>query len=153
MDEGASRSGRRLSVNDSTKGMTRVLTLETGECTSGKNGEAGSRRPLSQRDGLQKPHANAVCCTGAMGGGSTARFKWRRIFWMTRASIIAAMIRSLPCWHTGQRSMSIEKTRLSNWAQLQFDEVRRPWDSSAPCWRGVGVRALRSLLCGAKHPP
>jgi hypothetical protein len=50
---------------------------------------------------------------------------------MTLLSIIAAMIRSLPCCHTGQLSISIQKSRLSKCAQLQFGE-------------GDGLRALPS---------
>ncbi len=49
--------------------------------------------------------------------------------------------------------MSIAKTRLSNRAQLQLGAALVPSDSSAPCWRGVGMMAARKLLCGAKQPP
>ena len=48
--------------------------------------------------------------------------------------------------------MSIENTRLSNRAQVQFGEVAEPSGSSTPCWRGVGMMAARKWLCGAKHP-
>ncbi len=47
--------------------------------------------------GLEAAHANAVWRAGAMAGGSTASFTCRRIFRMTLLSVIAAMIRSVPC--------------------------------------------------------
>lgn len=63
----------------------------------GKSPGAGARRSWEARDGGQALHANAACCAAARGGGSTASFRCRRIFWMTRTSVIAAMMRRVPC--------------------------------------------------------
>ena len=72
---------------------------------------------------------------------------------MTLPGVIAAMIRSVPCGHTGQRSMSMANTRLRHRAQLQCGEGELASGSSTPCWRGVGVMDPRSVLWGAQHPP
>lgn len=72
---------------------------------------SGHTSALRARDGLEKSHANAVCYAGAMGGGSTASFTCHRIFFMTRTSVIAAMIRGVPCIVL-RRAASGEKVRL-----------------------------------------
>ncbi len=43
------------------------------------------------REGLEAAHAHAVWRAGAMGGGSTASFRCRRIFRMTLPCVIAAI--------------------------------------------------------------
>ncbi len=48
-------------------------------------------------EGLEAAHAHAVWRAGAMGSGSAASFRCRRIFRMTRPCVIAAMIRRVPC--------------------------------------------------------
>jgi hypothetical protein len=58
---------------------------------------SGRTSALRAGYGLEPSHANAVCCAGAMGGGSAASFRCRRIFMMTLLSIMAAMMRSRPC--------------------------------------------------------
>ena len=63
------------------------------------------------------------------------------------------MIRNVPCCHMGQRSISMANTRLSSRAQLQCGKGVRASGSAMPYWRGVGMMAPRSLLCGAKQPP
>jgi hypothetical protein len=97
MHEGAGRSssaargrgrGTRMTVFTETerRGTHRRTTDRSG-CTSA----------LGAHYGLEQSHANAPCCAGASGGGSTARFTCRRIFWMTLLSLIAAMIRRRLC--------------------------------------------------------
>jgi hypothetical protein len=77
----------------------------------------------------------------------------RRIFRITLPCVMAAMIRSAPCGHHGQRAISSAKTRFSSRAQLQRGDSVLASGSSMPCWRGVGVIALRKPLWGAKQPP
>ena len=43
-----------------------------------------------------------------MGGGSAVRFRCRRIFVMISPCVMAAMIRSDPCWQNGQRAMAYD---------------------------------------------
>jgi hypothetical protein len=139
-------------------GGVRVTT--EGGPTDAANGppapQPPSRRRTSARragDGLETAQANTVCGAGAMGGGSAASFRGRRIFMMTLLSVMAAMRRSRPCRHTGQRAMSMAHTRLRHCAQRQCGEAVAPAGASTPCWRGVGMLAARSVLCGAQPPP
>ena len=60
---------------------------------------------------------------GAIGGGSVARFRWRSIVRMTSAWVMAAMIRSVPCPHAGQRAMAKANTRFSSRSQPQRGET------------------------------
>ena len=57
---------------------------------------------------------------------------------MTSPCVMAAMIRSAPCWQNGQRAMSRANTRLSSRAQLQRGDPVSVASSSYPllAWRG-----------------
>ena len=81
-----------------------LLQTDDGVHTDGDGGTSGREKHRSGRTsalracyGLETSHANATWRAGAMGGGSTASFRCRRIFLMTLTSLIAAMIRSVPC--------------------------------------------------------
>jgi hypothetical protein len=65
----------------------------------------GTYEAVRLRMGLQHPRRGQVedqakaswrTRAGAMGGGSTASFRCRRIFWITSPCVMAAMIRSAP---------------------------------------------------------
>ena len=55
--------------------------------------------PFPTRHGQAEDHAKASCRTraGAIGGGSTASFRCRRIVRITSPCMMASMIRSAPC--------------------------------------------------------
>jgi hypothetical protein len=108
-------------------------------------GEGGSQTQ-DQTTAAEPPRA------GAIGGGSAASFRCRRIFRITSPCVMAAMIRSAPRWHQGQRAMSRAKTRCSSRAQLQHGTPVSV-SSSTPCWRGVGMTLPHRWLWGAKQPP
>ena len=90
---------------------------------------------------------------GAMGGGTAASLRGRRIRVITDAWGRAAMRRSAPRRHKGQVAIARSNTRRSSLAQLQRGVPVLASGPSTPCWRGVGVIAPRQLLCGAKQPP
>ena len=71
---------------------------------------------------------------------------------MTDSWIMAAIMRSEPHRHKGQVAMSSANTRPRSLAQLQKGVPVCASSPSTPCWRGVGMIASRSLLCGAKQP-
>ena len=51
-----------------------------------------------------------------MSGGSTASFKWRRIFWMILLSVIAAMIRRQgyePVWKDFDQALVSESAHVA----------------------------------------
>src|SRR5262249_17354256 len=56
--------------------------------------------------------------------------------------------------HSGGRQVAISSanTRPRSLAQLQEGGPGGAASLSTPCWRGVGMIASRSVLCGAKHP-
>ena len=54
--------------------------------------------------------------------------------------------------HKGQVAISSANTRPRSLAQLQEGVPVFASSPSTPCWRGVGMIASRSLLCGAKQP-
>ena len=64
---------------------------------------------------------------------------------MTSPWVMAAMMRSAPCWQNGQRTISTAKTRFSSRAQLQGGDAVLASCSSTPCWWGVGMIAPRDL--------
>ena len=74
-----------------------VHTDGDGHTSGREKHRSGRTSALRARYGLEKAHANAAWRAGAMGGGSTASFRCRRIFLMTLTSVIAAMIRSVLC--------------------------------------------------------
>jgi hypothetical protein len=49
--------------------------------------------------------------------------------------------------------MAMAQTRLSHRAQVQCSEAVEPLGSATPGYRGVGMAAARTWLCGAKQPP
>ena len=58
------------------------IQMDDGGHTDEDGGTSGREKPRSGRTsalraryGLEMSHANAACCAGAMGGGSTASFK------------------------------------------------------------------------------
>ena len=70
---------------------------------------------------------------GAIGGGVTASLRGWRIVRMASPCVMAAMMRSVPCWQNGQRAISSAKTRFSSRAQLQRgDHVSVASSSSTP---------------------
>ena len=71
---------------------------------------------------------------------------------MTDSWVIAAIIRSEPHRQKGQVAISSANTRPRSLAQLQEEVPSGASSPSTPRWRGVGMIASRSLLCGAKHP-
>ena len=97
MHEGAGRSSSTARGRGSCTRMTVFTETESRGTNRRKTDRSGRTSALGEHYGLEKSHANATCCAGAIGGGSTASFTCRRIFWMTLLSIIAAMIRSRPC--------------------------------------------------------
>jgi hypothetical protein len=78
-----------------------LLQTDDGLHTDGDGGQSvrdnPSRGRTSERSGPKAVHAHAAWRAGAMGGGSTASFRCRRICLMTLPCVIAAMIRSVPC--------------------------------------------------------
>jgi hypothetical protein len=62
-------------------------------------------------------------------------------------------MRSAPRRHKGQGAIARANTGRSSLAQLQGGVAGLAACPSPPCWRGVGVIAPCSLLCGAKQPP
>jgi hypothetical protein len=71
---------------------------------------------------------------------------------MTDSWVMAAIMRSEPHRQKGQVVMSSANTRPRSLAQPQDAVPGFASSPSPPCWRGVGIIASRSLLCGAKHP-
>jgi hypothetical protein len=65
----------------------------------------------------------------------------------------AALLRSEPRRPNGQVARATSKTRPSKLAQGQYGVLVFDVSPSTPCWRGVGMIAARSVLCGAKQPP
>jgi hypothetical protein len=85
---------------------------------------------------------------------------------MTDSWVMAAMMRSAPRRHNGRAQGSLRphsggrqgaiaksKTRPSSLAQCQEGVPVCVSSPSTPCWRGGGMIAARSVLCGAKQPP
>ena len=97
MDEGAGRSSSAARGRGSCTRRTVFPETESRGTQRRKTDRSGRTSALRARYGLEQSHANAAWRAGAMGGGSTASFRCRRIFWMTLTSVIAAMIRSVPC--------------------------------------------------------
>lgn len=83
MDKGAGRSVSAARGRGSATQKTGCLETGAGAPSAGTRPAAGAPRPLGAGYGLETPQANAACCAGAMGGGSTASFRCRRMFWMT----------------------------------------------------------------------
>jgi hypothetical protein len=55
--------------------------------------------------------------------------------------------------HNGQVAVARATPHPSSLAQCQYGVPVFVSSPSTPCWRGVGMIAARSVLCGAKHPP
>jgi hypothetical protein len=74
---------------------------DDGVHTDGDGGQSvrdhHRRGRTSEREGPKAVHAHAAWRAGAMGGGSTASVRCRRIGLMTLPCVIAAMSRSVPC--------------------------------------------------------
>ena len=98
MDEGARRGDchRQPEGGAAAHGGRCSQRRRAGARRAGKRTRSGRTSALGACDGLEQSHANATCCAGEIGGGSTASFRCRRIFWMTFPAVIAAMIRSRP---------------------------------------------------------
>jgi hypothetical protein len=80
------RAGRSASAaRGRGRGTRRTVCPETERRGTQRRQTArrGRTSALGARGGLETSQANAACCAGAMGGGSTASFRCRRIFWMT----------------------------------------------------------------------
>ena len=80
------------------------IQTDDGVHTDADGGTSGREKPRSGRTsalraryGLETSQANAAWRAGAMGGGFTASFRCRRIFRMTLTSVMAAMMRNVPC--------------------------------------------------------
>ena len=97
MHEGAGRSSAVARGRGRCTRMTVCPETASRGTQRKQTDHSGRTSALGARYGLEQSHTNAAWRAGAMDGGSTASFRCRRIFWMTRASVIAAMIRSVPC--------------------------------------------------------
>ena len=71
---------------------------------------------------------------------------------MTASWVMATMIRSEPRGQKGHVAISRANTRPRSLAQLQEGGPVCASSPSTPCWRGVGIIASRSVLCGAQQP-
>jgi hypothetical protein len=70
---------------------------------------------------------------GAMGGGTDASLRWRRIRGMTDSWVIAAIILREPRRHNGQVAIARSKTRPSSLAQCQYGVPGLVSSPSIPC--------------------
>jgi hypothetical protein len=75
MDERAGKSSS--AARGRCSGTRRAVCPETESRSTQRRQTARSGRTsaLGAGYGLEKSHANATCCAGAIGGGSTASFK------------------------------------------------------------------------------
>ena len=71
---------------------------------------------------------------------------------ITDSWVMSAMMRSAPRRQNGQVAISRANTRPSSLAQCHYGVSVFSSSPSTPCWRGVGIIAPRSLLCGARQP-
>src|SRR5262249_42288709 len=90
---------------------------------------------------------------GAIGGGTDASWRCRRIRVITDSWVMTAMRCREPRRHNGQVRISSPKTRPSSLAQGQYGVPVGTSAPSSPCWRGVGMMLPRTWRCGARQPP
>ena len=97
MHAGAMRSSSAARGRGSCTRMTVFPETESRGTQRREMPRSGPPAALRAGDGLEQSHTNAAWRAGAMDGGSTARFRCRRMFLMTFPSVITAMLRSVPC--------------------------------------------------------
>ena len=95
MDEGARISAAAAQHEHQCQTNAGVHVNGDGGTSGREKHRSGRTSALREPYGLEKSHANATWRGGAIGGGSTASFRCRRIFLMTLTSVIGAGVRSI----------------------------------------------------------